>query len=123
MQALRLVSTALLFSCGFLRPSAIARCPDPSLVGVGPGSPPNLGSAPTVTGQGGADDRIVDLTLVLRKSGAVRDAPNLRTRHLSNPFNLERRGVAGSSEIAPRGAASQLLCCLHGPFSPIKKEN
>lgn len=78
MQALRLVSTALLFSCGFLTPSAIAQCHDPSLVAVGPGSPPNLGSAPTATGQGGADDRIVDLTLVLRKSGAVRDAKVLK---------------------------------------------
>lgn len=78
MQALRFVSTALLFSCGFLTPSTIAQCHDASLVAVGPGSPPSIGSTPTVPGQGGEGDRIVDLTLVLRKSGTVRDAKVLK---------------------------------------------
>jgi hypothetical protein len=78
MQALRFASTALLFSSGFLTPSTVAQCHDASLVALGPGSPPSLGSAPSVTRQSGEDDRIVDLTLVLRKSGAVRDAKVLK---------------------------------------------
>jgi hypothetical protein len=78
MKALRFASTALLFSCGFLTPSTVAQCHDASFGALGPGFSPSTDSAPTVTGQGGEDDRIVELTLVLRKSGAVRDAKVLR---------------------------------------------
>ena len=77
MQALRFVSTALLFSCGFSAPFAVAQCHSNSLVAAAPGSPPSRGSAPAVT-QTREDDRIVDLTLLLRKSGSVRDAKVLK---------------------------------------------
>jgi hypothetical protein len=68
----------MLFSCGFLTPRAIAQCHDATFGAVGPRSAQSIGSAPTVTGQGGKDDHIVDLTLVLRKSGAVRNAKVLK---------------------------------------------
>jgi hypothetical protein len=74
MQATKYISISLLFY-GFLTPGAIAQCHNASFVATGPGS---LGSAPAVTKSGGEDDRIVELTLVLRKSGTVRNATVLK---------------------------------------------
>jgi hypothetical protein len=106
MEGLRFASTALLFSCGFLTPGTIAQCHDASFGAVGPGSSPSVGSAPTLPGQGGEDDRIVDLTLVLRKSGAVRNAKVLR-----GPMVLREPAIRAAKHRNYKDA-------LHGwPFS------
>lgn len=106
MKALRFVATALLFSCGFLTPSTLAQCHDASFGALGPGFSPSTGSAPTVTGQGGEDDRIVELTLVLRKPGAVRDAKVLR-----GPMVLREAAIRAAKQRNYKDA-------LHGwPFS------
>jgi hypothetical protein len=84
MQALRFVSISLLF-CGFLIPAAAAQCHNASLAAVGPGS---LGLTPPVAGPIADDDRNVELTLMLRKSGTVRNATVLK-----GPTSLQESAI------------------------------
>jgi hypothetical protein len=88
MRTLKLRRPVLLLCCGFFTSSAFGQCHNASFDAPSSGAALSLGSVPAVKTQGGEQDRTVLLTLVLRKSGAVREA-----KVLQGPTDLRELAV------------------------------
>ena len=87
MRTLKLRGPVLLLCCVFFTSSTFGQCHSASFDSQSSGAALSLGSVPTVKAQG-EQDRIVLLTLVLRKSGTVREA-----KVLQGPTDLRELAV------------------------------
>ena len=87
MRTLKLCWLVLLLCCGFFTSSTLGQCHNASFDAQSSGAALSLGSVPAVKAQG-EQDRTVLLTLVLRKSGTVREA-----KVLQGPTDLRELAV------------------------------
>ncbi len=88
MRTLKLRWLVLLLGCGLFTSSIFGQCHNASFDAQSSGAALSLGSVPAVKAQGEEQDRTVLLTLVLRKSGTVRDA-----KVLQGPTDLRELAV------------------------------